>query len=181
MENKMYKSKQIKSVALGSTLQIKIDAVQKVFPNAKIFTCDCSQDPEVLEQPFSQTQTLQGSLKRMLLAKRNFPDVEMWIGIQNGIWDPKNPDEAQKSYTGRVDGACVSIHYNKKYTFQWTDTIPVVEMLHNHKNDKIPKEKWTELQDPHRLVNGYFLNRVPKTREEYIIPAIERCFEELIQ
>lgn len=73
-------------IVLASESKIKIAAVQQAFADTTIELVPISVPSDVPEQPFNE-ETLTGAFNRLNAAKTLVPDADMYIAIENGIFE----------------------------------------------------------------------------------------------
>jgi non-canonical (house-cleaning) NTP pyrophosphatase len=73
-------------VVLASESKVKIAAVQKAFSDTSIELVPISVPSHVSEQPFDD-ETLTGAFNRLNAAQLTVPDADMYIAIENGIFE----------------------------------------------------------------------------------------------
>ncbi len=74
-------------IGLGSTSQVKKDAIQQVFQNSIVETVYVQSI--VREQPVGYDEIIQGARHRALQAKQQCPNLSFWVGIENGLVEHK--------------------------------------------------------------------------------------------
>jgi Protein of unknown function DUF84 len=166
------------TIALGSTCKSKIRGVESVFVSAFVKSCDVLLETG---QPLSKKQTEEFAIKRATEAQRIFPECDLFVGIQNGIWpmdQTKNSVECSSpetplSYENLWDGACIHIFgKNLQPVSIWTREVMVISFL-----QKGRKGEWSSYEDPHLLVSNrpraYFIEEALRTFvESFFFKAI---------
>lgn len=71
-------------IVVGTTSALKVKAVQAAFEDATVIGVKTSSG--VPEQPLEE-ETEQGAKNRLSEAKRLHPDADLYIGIENGIFN----------------------------------------------------------------------------------------------
>ena len=78
----------MKSISVGSTNPVKIDAVlggfRRMFPGEEFTARGCSVDSGVAAQPMSDEETLQGATRRAAAARSRDSDADYWVGVEGG-------------------------------------------------------------------------------------------------
>jgi inosine/xanthosine triphosphatase len=81
----------MKTIFVGSTNPVKIEAVQKgftaVFPGELFAIEGMSVSSGVSDQPRSNTETQTGAIQRMNNVRRAHPEADYWVGLEGGIED----------------------------------------------------------------------------------------------
>ena len=79
----------LKQIIVASKNPVKIAAAlegfQCMFPNNTYTTHGITVPSGVPDQPFSDTETLQGALNRAQNARAQEPQADYWIGIEGGV------------------------------------------------------------------------------------------------
>lgn len=87
--------KTLKQITVASKNPVKIAAAlagfQSMFPGNTYTAHGISVPSGVPEQPFTDTETLQGALNRAQNAREQEPQADYWIGIEGGVED--TPDQ----------------------------------------------------------------------------------------
>lgn len=69
-------------IAVGTLNQAKVKAVENVFPDAEVISCDVSSN--VSKQPFSDEETIRGAINRAKNALRKI-NADLGIGLEGGV------------------------------------------------------------------------------------------------
>lgn len=155
MERSMYKLFETRpniKIALGSTCKSKIRGVESAFTSALVKACDV---PLEIKQPRSKLQTEELAIARASYAQTTFPDCDLFVGIQNGMWpieskDNPLPPVVQDGYENMMDGACIYLFgKNVEPVSLWTREVIVISFLQKGKHGE-----WSNLEDPHYLVSN---------------------------
>lgn len=154
MERSMYKlfvTKPNIKIALGSMCKSKIRGIESAFTSAEIKYCEV---PLEVAQPRSKLQTEEMAIIRAKHAQSKFPDCDLFIGIQNGMWPIENSDKVtsytQEGFENMLDGACIYLFgKNVEPVSLWTREVIVISFLQKGKNGE-----WSTLEDPHYLVSN---------------------------
>ena len=92
-------------IALGSTSEIKLNAVKEVFPHYEITTISCKSG--VPSQPVGKEQTQCGARNRSRAALDSVGgDCEFAVGIENGMWEEKDENGVRRLVDGGVCCSC---------------------------------------------------------------------------
>ena len=79
----------MKKVIVASQNPVKIQAVQngfgRMFPDLDFSVAPVDVPSGVLDQPFTDEETLQGALNRAGNARQAAPEADYWVGIEGGI------------------------------------------------------------------------------------------------
>jgi len=85
-------------VIVASKNPVKIQCTEqgfkKVFSKNRIVIEGVSVPSNVLDQPMTDAETLEGARNRALNARESFPESDYWIGIEGGIDEPYDKMEA---------------------------------------------------------------------------------------
>ncbi|KAI9162871.1 Inosine/xanthosine triphosphatase [Paramyrothecium foliicola] len=77
------------TVVVASKNPVKIDAALKgfnrMFPGSEFKTTGVSVPSGVAEQPFSDSETLQGAINRVHNARDAYPGADYYIGLEGGL------------------------------------------------------------------------------------------------
>jgi hypothetical protein len=163
-------------IALGSTCRSKIKGIEAVFNRAIVKTCDVALE---IGQPLSKKQTEEYAIKRAIEAQRVYPNCDLFIGIQNGIWlidrpskdeDVNTSQETSKItpilYDNMWDGACIHIFgKNMQPVSIWTREVIVFTLFPKGNNGE-----WSKYEDPHIMVSN-------RPRAYYIEEAVRDYVE----
>ncbi len=76
-------------VIVGSSSGIKLKAVKTCFPDHVVKGVD-NFESGVPPQPIGKSQTIQGARYRAEYAKKSEPEGDIWIGIENGMFQDLN-------------------------------------------------------------------------------------------
>ncbi|KAH8589054.1 NTPase [Bisporella sp. PMI_857] len=83
-----------KQITVASKNPVKIAAAlegfQRLFPHNTYAAHGISVPSGVPEQPFTDSETLQGALNRAQNAREQEPQADYWIGIEGGVADTPN-------------------------------------------------------------------------------------------
>lgn len=79
----------MQQVIIASQNPVKINATQRgferMFPKQAFSFSGISVPSGVADQPMSNEETLQGAKNRVLVAKKELPSADFWVGIEGGI------------------------------------------------------------------------------------------------
>jgi len=183
-------------IGLGSTSQVKKDAIQQVFRNSIVEMVDVQSI--VREQPVGYDEIIQGARHRAIQAKQQCPDFSFWVGIENGLVQHK-PDgsflhkeegtfkykrfqeEEEEEGTSReetwFDIACIVIIFpNDEEHIMWSDVLSVPDYMINVTLDPITKQPirlWSMSKDPHQQLSN-------RSRAKFISDGITSYLNRLI-
>lgn len=136
--------------AIGSTSDIKRNALAQSFPGCIIYPIDCPS--RVPEQPIGKEQTLQGARNRAMGALAECAEPIDWaVGIESGMWDGK-------------DGAAIVLIKvpTGETKIAWSEELQIPE---NHPPG--PSGRWSKWKDPHSMI-------VNRSRADFISDAIKK-------
>lgn len=159
-------------IALGSMNSKKLMGVSQAFPGANVIAQNVDLQ---ISQPFDKATTENCAIIRAKAMQSEFPDYDLFIGIQNGIWEKTNGNEVNKSvisadpnievdkYENKVDGACIHMFGKGLEPISiWTEEVFVVSFFTKGKNGE-----WSNMSDPHLVVSSI-------TRSDFIRDAISK-------
>eukprot|EP01089_Gocevia_fonbrunei_P009509 TRINITY_DN21829_c0_g1_i1.p1 TRINITY_DN21829_c0_g1~~TRINITY_DN21829_c0_g1_i1.p1 ORF type:complete len:167 (+),score=36.33 TRINITY_DN21829_c0_g1_i1:49-549(+) len=131
---------------VGSSSLIKRNAVSDAFSGYEVKTVP-EFESAVPPQPVGKQETEKGARYRAFVAKKIIPTANIWIGIENGMWQ----DDKDNTW---VDGACIVILVcgkdgNHSEAVIWSD---VIEIPENY--PKGPNGEWSIDKDPHRIITN---------------------------
>ena len=144
-------------IGLGSMQQKKIAAILDVFPDCELITVNVKPP---INQPFTRQDTLDMAKFRAKNVKFYHPDLHLYIGIQNGIWNEKSElasyEVTADLYKDKWDRACIYIINSKgnREVVIWTDMVPVCSFFDHGVNGE-----WSNMDDPHSVVSYSETNR----------------------
>jgi len=80
---------EINKIIVASRNPVKIESVKsgynKMFTNSKIEVEGVSVPSGVGDQPMDNIETMTGAMNRATNAKNQFPNADLWVGIEGGI------------------------------------------------------------------------------------------------
>lgn len=131
-------------VVVGSASAIKLAALQKVYPDASVSGVEVVS--AVPPQPVGRPQTEEGARHRAVEAHKAKPDADLWVGIENGMYQVEH--EGQLKW---VDAACIVVICKKEggnvESVVWSDEIDIPADF-----PKGPEGEWSVLKDPHNEI-----------------------------
>jgi len=134
-------------IALGSSSDIKKQAVKEAFPEAAIHGFEVGTG--VQPQPVGKEMTYEGAKWRANAAKAKLPTADYFIGIENGMYErdghEKKYDYRKRPLEGNwLDVAAIVILHKDGEIVLWSDTIEIPA-------DAQPSEdgEWSYRKDPH--------------------------------
>lgn len=153
-------------MVLGSNSQIKIDAVQRAFPELKVKECPSFQST-VRAQPIGREETEKGAEFRARQALRFFPSSPphvLWVGIENGMWSESDNEV--------VDGACLvllvpSSSLSPVKHVCWSDVLRIPGPQDQNFFPPGPEGRWSLSNDPH-----FILTQGQRSRADFLTDAL---------
>ena len=156
-------------IAIASESAIKIDACQRVFPDAEIIPVKVSSGVD--EQPVGDA-AVEGARNRALEAREVYPSADYWIGIENGIFrgrdawydDPivviydKHDNHRHSEIGDSIEFQTWAVDIARERGFA---TTTVASVLHEQGLIKNPK-------DPHACLAG-------RPRVEFLVETLTRA------
>lgn len=161
-------------VAVGSTSDIKLEAVREAFSTwlpseARIIAVNASSG--VSPQPLGRPMTVEGATNRCMRAAEACPEADAAIGIENGMWPAEDVGVPTTTATGEVvfeDAAAIVLweRQSRATAVLWTAALrlpPVAERPFAPG----PHGEYSVLKDPHVVLSG-------KPRKEFLVDAMRK-------
>mmetsp|Transcript_41696 Transcript_41696/g.61236 ORF Transcript_41696/g.61236 Transcript_41696/m.61236 type:complete len:297 (-) Transcript_41696:545-1435(-) len=162
------------TVVVGTRSKIKVGAVTEALssscPGGRIDVRGVDSSSGVPSQPRGRDETRRGAANRALGARRAAPAADLWIGIQNGVYE--------NASGVIVDASCLVCYRADDYKLGkgeegsvcfWSDEL---EVPTDGSMRPGPNGEWSYLKDPHAVLTGG-----ARPRHKFISDAICQALE----
>eukprot|EP00759_Apiculatamorpha_spiralis_P018098 PhF_6_TR24414/c0_g1_i1/m.33779 len=146
-------------ICVGSGSVIKKRAVARAFPGSTVISYDQARSG-VPPQPIGVDQTTAGARNRCSEAQLNCPQADVWIGIENGMWN--RPADGVL-----VDAAIIVIRFKESERPEIVLTSEELVIPPDPPFDRGPNGEWSVLKDPHVVIT-----KGEKDRETFLFETL---------
>ena len=144
------KLRDVKRVGLGTGSALKIAALQEALPEGATVVPNPDAESGVRPQPVGREETEHGAVNRAAATKTALPDLDAWVGIENGVW---LAGAAAPEGCAREDAACIAVLFADGTELRvWSDALPIPDRGLPFKGG--PNGEWSELKDPHAVLTS---------------------------